>query len=60
MRAAAKGECDGRAAVHKGGVGIVGGLGARKNAAAAGGVAWEDGRCNMGAVVWGFKRCRLV
>jgi len=41
MRAVMKGECDGRGAVHKGGVGIIGGLGARRNATAAGGVAWE-------------------
>lgn len=55
MRAAMKGEWDGSGAVHKGGVGIVGGLGARRNAIAAGRVTWEDGR--PGVLVCGFKRC---
>jgi hypothetical protein len=41
-RAALKGECDGSGVLHKGGVGIVGGLGARKNATAAGGVTRDD------------------
>ena len=36
MWAAIKGECDGSDVVLKGGVGIVGGLGARRNATAAG------------------------
>ena len=60
MRAAMKGECDGRGAVHKGGVGIVGGLGARRNATAPGGVSREGGRCGMGASVWKFERCGVV
>jgi hypothetical protein len=57
MREATKGECDGSGAVHKGGVGIVGGLGARRNATAAGGVTREDGRPGVDETVQGFKRC---
>ena len=60
MRAALKGECDGSGVIHKGGVGIVGGLGARRNATAAGGVARDEGRSVMGALVWGTKRCGAV
>jgi hypothetical protein len=52
MRAALNGECDGSGVPHKGGVGIVGGLGARKNVTAAGGVTWDDG-----GPLWGFKSC---
>ena len=60
MRAATKGECNGRGTVHKGGVGIVGGLGARRNATAVGGVGREDGRRGVGASGWGFERCGAV
>jgi hypothetical protein len=60
MRAVMKGECDGSGAVHKGGVGIVGGLGARRNATAAGGVAREGGRRGVGESVWRFERCGAV
>jgi hypothetical protein len=51
MLTATKGECDGRGVVHKGGVGIVGGLGARRKATAAGGVAREDRKRGVGALV---------
>jgi hypothetical protein len=57
MWAALKGECDGSGVLHKGGVGIVGGLGARKNVTAAGGVTRDDGRPIVAALVWGFKSC---
>lgn len=57
MPAEMKGECDGSGAVHKGGVGIVGGLGARRNATAAGRVTWEDGRFSAGTLICRFKRC---
>jgi len=60
IRAAPKGECDGSGVVHKGGVGIVGGLGARRNATVAGGVTRDDRRSVMGALVWGIKRCGAV
>ena len=60
MRAALKGECDGSGVIRKGGVGIVGGLGARRNATAAGGVARDDGRSVVGALAWGTKRCEAV
>jgi hypothetical protein len=59
MLTATKGKCDGRGVVHKGGVGIVGGLGARRKATVAGGVAREDRRCGVGALVWGFERCGI-
>jgi hypothetical protein len=60
MRAALKGECDGRGVIHKGGVGIVGGLGARRNATAADGVTRDEGRSVVSASVWGIKRCGAV
>lgn len=53
MRAAPmKGECDGNG--DKGGVGIAGGLGARRSAGVA---TREDGGPSVGTSVWGFKRC---
>lgn len=60
MGAALKGECDGSGVIHKGGVGIAGGLGARRNATAAGGVTRDDGRSAVGALVWGIKSCGAV
>jgi hypothetical protein len=57
MRAAPKGEWDGSGVIHKGGVGIMGGLGARRNATAAGGVTRDDGRFVVGPLVWGIKSC---
>jgi hypothetical protein len=60
MRAALKGEWDGSGVTHKGGVGIVGGLGARKNTNAAGGVTRDDRRSAVGALVWGIKNCGAV
>lgn len=50
-RAALKGKCDGSGVLHKGGVGIVGGVGARKNATAAGGVTRDDGKPVVGALL---------
>jgi hypothetical protein len=55
MPAALKAEGDGSGVLHKGGVGIVGGLGARRNATAGGVI--RDGSPNVGALVWGFKSC---
>jgi hypothetical protein len=55
MGAALKGECDGSGVVHKGGVGIMGGVGARRNATAADGVTRDDGRSVVGALVCGIK-----
>ena len=60
MRAALKGECDGSGVTHKGGVGIMGGLGARRNATAAGAVTRDGGRSVVGALVWGSKSCGAV
>jgi len=57
MRAALKDGCNGSGALDKGGVGIVGGLGARKNVTAAGGATWDDGRPVVDALVLGFKSC---
>jgi hypothetical protein len=57
MPAALNAEGDGSGVLHKGGVGIVGGLGARKNETAAGGIIRDDGRPIVGALVWGFKSC---
>jgi len=56
MWAALKGECDGSGVGHSGGVGLIGVLGARRNATAAGGVTREDGRQGVSAsAVSGFK-----
>jgi hypothetical protein len=60
MHAALKGECDGSGVIHKGGVGIVGGLGARRNATAAGGVTRDDGRSVVSALAWGIRRWGAV
>ena len=61
MWAALKGECDGSGAVHNGGVGLIGGLGACRNATAAGGVAREDGRHGESVLtVTGFKSRKTV
>jgi hypothetical protein len=60
MQPAPKGGCDGSGVIHKGGVGIMGGLGARRNATAAGGVTRDDGRSVVGPLVWGIKSCGAV
>ena len=60
MRASLKGECNGSGVIHKGGVGIIGGVGARRNTTAAGGVTRDDGKSAVGALVWGIKRCGVV
>lgn len=57
MRAAPKCECDGSGVVHKGGVGIVGGLGARRNTSAAGGVDRDNGRSVVSSLAWGINSC---
>jgi hypothetical protein len=49
MWGALEGERDGSGAMFKGGVGIAGGLGARRNATAAGGVTREDRRPGVGS-----------
>jgi len=61
MWAALKGECDGSGAIDSGGVGLIGGLGACRNATTAGGVTREDGRHDGSvSVVTGFKSRKPV
>ena len=62
MRAALKGECDGSGSgvIHKGGVGIAGGLGACRNATAAGGVTRDDGKSVVRSLAGGTKSCGAV
>jgi hypothetical protein len=49
IRTSQKGECDGGGVMHKGGVG------ARRNTTAVGGVTRDDGRSVVCALLWGFK-----
>lgn len=60
MRASQKGECDGSGVMHKGGVGIIGGVGARRNTTAAGGVTRDEERFVVCAMLWGIKSCWAV
>ena len=61
MRTVLNGECDGSGVMHKGGVGIMGGVGACRNATAAGGVARDNGKSDVGgALVCGVKSCGAV
>jgi hypothetical protein len=60
IRASQKGECDGGGVMHKGGVGIIGGVGARRNTTAAGGVTRDDGISVVCALLCGIKTCGAV